>query len=257
MKTIAYTTDLQADETPALATATALAAHSGACLVSIHATTGDAPLDRLARAADLASAWGKPLRHERMAHTCCEDVTDTLLDALAKVSPDLIVTGTHGRSGALQVFADSVAEAIARNARMPTLVVPASGPGLADPDTGAISLRRIIVPAGEKLAAEAGLEAAAWLAELAGAIDPEIVLLHVDDGTPPPTVVPPAGTRVVRRSAAPPLETAIAGAAADGGCVVVMATRGHDGALDVLRGSHTERVLRQLRCPVLCVPLAG
>jgi nucleotide-binding universal stress UspA family protein len=34
-----------------------------------------------------------------------------------------------------------------------------------------------------------------------------------------------------------------------------MATRGHDGLADVLRGSHTEQVVRAAACPVLSVPL--
>jgi nucleotide-binding universal stress UspA family protein len=36
-----------------------------------------------------------------------------------------------------------------------------------------------------------------------------------------------------------------------------MATRGHDGVLDTLLGSHTERVLRAVRCPVLVVPVSA
>jgi nucleotide-binding universal stress UspA family protein len=37
--------------------------------------------------------------------------------------------------------------------------------------------------------------------------------------------------------------------------LVVMATRGHDSVLDVLRGSHTDRVLHRAHCPVLSVPV--
>jgi nucleotide-binding universal stress UspA family protein len=36
--------------------------------------------------------------------------------------------------------------------------------------------------------------------------------------------------------------------------LVVMATKGHDGFLDMLRGSKTERVLRAVRCPIMAVP---
>jgi nucleotide-binding universal stress UspA family protein len=36
--------------------------------------------------------------------------------------------------------------------------------------------------------------------------------------------------------------------------LIAMATRGHDSIGDVLRGSHTERVVRDAKCPVLCVP---
>jgi nucleotide-binding universal stress UspA family protein len=37
--------------------------------------------------------------------------------------------------------------------------------------------------------------------------------------------------------------------------LVVMATAGHHGFLDALRGSTTERVLRKLTCPLLAVPV--
>lgn len=36
--------------------------------------------------------------------------------------------------------------------------------------------------------------------------------------------------------------------------VIVMATKGQDSVLDMLRGSTTERVLRGARCPVLAIP---
>ena len=52
-----------------------------------------------------------------------------------------------------------------------------------------------------------------------------------------------------------PLEAALA-KEAEGVSLVVMATRGHDSVGDVIAGSHTERVLRSSRCPVLSVPVA-
>ena len=36
--------------------------------------------------------------------------------------------------------------------------------------------------------------------------------------------------------------------------LVVMATKGHDGFLDMFRGSKTERVLRAVSCPLMAVP---
>lgn len=36
-----------------------------------------------------------------------------------------------------------------------------------------------------------------------------------------------------------------------------MATKGHEGFLDALRGTTTERVLRQAECPVLAVAEKG
>ena len=46
----------------------------------------------------------------------------------------------------------------------------------------------------------------------------------------------------------------LAAAAARQADLIAMATAGHHGFLDALRGSTTERVLRQAPCPVLAVP---
>jgi nucleotide-binding universal stress UspA family protein len=37
--------------------------------------------------------------------------------------------------------------------------------------------------------------------------------------------------------------------------LIAMATAGHQGLLDAIRGSTTERVLRQAPCPVLAIPV--
>ena len=42
--------------------------------------------------------------------------------------------------------------------------------------------------------------------------------------------------------------------AAMGAGLIVMSTDGRNGFLDALRGSHSERVLRQAPCPLLTVP---
>lgn len=39
--------------------------------------------------------------------------------------------------------------------------------------------------------------------------------------------------------------------------LLVMTTDGRDGLLDAMRGSHSERVLRQACCPLLTIPVDG
>lgn len=39
--------------------------------------------------------------------------------------------------------------------------------------------------------------------------------------------------------------------------LIVMTTDGRNGFLDALRGSHSERVLRESRCPVLAIPASA
>jgi len=258
MQTIAFATALRNDEGPALTTAAALAAATGAKLFTVHAATS-APIGDVPRAADTAARWGRVIESEIMLHTCCDDPTDTLLDALRRITPDLVIVGTHGRSGLAQILDESMAESVARNVAVPTLFVPLHGKGLANAATGAIDLSRILVPAGDATSARVGLEAAAWLARatLAGAV--EVVLLHVDDGTAAPDVGDlPEGLSVVRKSVKGPLEDAIVELSVGfDACAIVMATRGHDGLVDSITGSHTEHVIRKVSCPLLSVPIPG
>jgi nucleotide-binding universal stress UspA family protein len=260
MTTIALTADLDVDldEARPLRAAAALAVASGARLVTVHATVGSEGGFVSPAIGALMARWGRSIEHIPMIHSCCDDVTDTVLDALQRVSPQLVVAGTHGRSGWLQLFSASVAEGIARNTRVPTLVVPSGGQDLVGA-RGEIDLRRLLVPAGDVTAARTGLRAAAWLAELGGAKDVEVVLLHVDDGTPPPEITdPPGGLRLSQRSVRGPLERTILETAREMDTrAVVMATRGRDGVVDTFAGSHTERVIRRALCPILSVPIAS
>lgn len=256
MQKIAFATGLREDEGPALFTAAALASATGAKLVTVHASTGG-PVGELPRAEDAARRWGASIDSEVMLHTCCEDPADTLLDALRRITPELVVVGTHGRSGIAQIFTESVAESVARNVSVPTLFVPLHGKGLANASSGVIDLHRILVPAGDAVATRVGLDAAAWLARAVGAKKVEVVLLHVDDGRAvPETGDVPDGLSVVRKTAKGSLDDAIAELSIGfDACAIVMATRGHDGILDSLMGSHTEHVVRRVGCPLLSVPI--
>jgi nucleotide-binding universal stress UspA family protein len=53
-----------------------------------------------------------------------------------------------------------------------------------------------------------------------------------------------------------PVETIVEEAKSWEADLILMATAGHQGFLDVIRGSTSERVLRHAPCPVLTVPAA-
>jgi nucleotide-binding universal stress UspA family protein len=53
-----------------------------------------------------------------------------------------------------------------------------------------------------------------------------------------------------------PVETIVEEAKSSEADLILMATAGHQGFLDVIRGSTSERVLRHAPCPVLTVPAA-
>jgi nucleotide-binding universal stress UspA family protein len=91
------------------------------------------------RAAAAAGAVGRPLKvlaQEGRAHE--------LIIMRARAQPaDLIVLGTHGRSGFHRLFLGSVAEKVQRTAPCPVLTVPPATPGLT---AGAVRFRQILCP---------------------------------------------------------------------------------------------------------------
>ena len=192
--TIAHTTDLSGDDHAAFVHASGLAAASAARLVTVHGNAPPTSSGRLPDAAPLAAAWGRPIAHERVCHECCDDVTDTVLDALRRIQPGLVVTGTHARHGLAALVHGSVGMALARNLDVPTLVIPNRGRRFVDERTGAIDLRRILIPAGNPAELAQGLAAARTLLALAGAAAAERIVLHV--GATPLLVAPEPGLRV-------------------------------------------------------------
>jgi nucleotide-binding universal stress UspA family protein len=260
MLTIAHATALSPEDDRPFEHGVALARRAGAKLCSIHA--GTEPISEMPAAEALLRRWAvdESIDHDKIVHNCCEDPVDTVLDALRKVAPDLVLCATHQRHGLLRILADSRAESLAENLKMPTLLFPIDAPGFVASDSGAISLRRIVIPVGDAEAAEAAVERAAWLGDLVGADELELVLLHVGPGDAPKVDVPlHEGWTWRAKQAEGHLEDVVAEAAAESGpgCVVVMATRGRDSIVDALVGSHTERVLRRAQCPLLMVPLPG
>ncbi len=66
-------------------------------------------------------APGIPVRVEVLPN---DSVADGILSAADRVGADMIVMGTHGRSGLSRLVLGSVAEAVLRRAVVPVLVVP-------------------------------------------------------------------------------------------------------------------------------------
>jgi len=238
--------------------AVALAVHGGARITSVHACAAGAPEVDLPLARTLLSRWGLTedrAPHARVQHACCDSVDETLLDALTSLEPDLLVASTHARGGIARFLFGSVAEGVARNLRAPTLLLPLDGPQLVDASTGALRLARMLLPVGNARDAQAAVDAAVTFAQLAGAQAVELVLLHVEDGSPSPDPQAPSGFSLRHRAATAPIDRAIAETARElQPDLVVMVTHGHDAAADVMLASHTERALHACRRPLLWVP---
>jgi nucleotide-binding universal stress UspA family protein len=244
---IAHASDLTGDDTSAFFHAAALA-RTGSRLITIHA--GDDGGVPSPSASELAARWGRPIDHELRRFEADDDVCDSVIEPLRQLRPELVVVGTHARHGLATWLRGSVGETIARNLAVPVLVVPNQSRGFVDPRSGAVDLRRVIIPAGNADEARRGVAAAQRLAQIAGAAA-ELELVHAGPIDPDLERI----GLVITRIDGVLEEAIIAAARARGACLIVMPTRGHDGVGDVLRGSHTERVIRETNCPVLSVPM--
>ena len=208
------------------------------------------------------------------------DARSEILAQAGALHADLLVMGTHGRSGLDHLLLGSVTEKVLRKAPCPVLVVPphAAGPGHA---TGA-AFKRIVCAVDFSDGSRRGLDYALDLAQEA---DARITLLHAIEFPPVHgDVALSAGVELDRMHAGVEAESlrrlrALVPAEARDYCtiatrvtdgkphryirqvavdeqadLIVMGVQGR-GAIDVLVfGSNTHAVIRSAPCPVLVVP---
>jgi nucleotide-binding universal stress UspA family protein len=117
-------------------------------------------------------------------------------------------------------------------------------------------LRRILIPIDHRPKPELAIDIAFTFARLLGSVDCQFTLVHVGNPSNMPVVDTPmhagwAWEKVVRQGdVVKEILDLERERSAD---LIVMTTQGHDGFLDALRGSTTERVLRGARCPLLAI----
>jgi nucleotide-binding universal stress UspA family protein len=224
----------------------------------------DALIERLRE----SFAPARPLDVQYLVHD--GGAAEEVLRVAAEVGADLIVMGTHGKTGLRRLLTGSVAETVLRRAPLPVLAVRA-------PQTGSIAvrgIRGILHPTDFSEPSEAAFSIAAVLARDLGV---RLVLLAV---APPEMIVPggiplPVDLRPIRdelehlkdRIEGPALKeevrvevrsgetsSVILQAAQDLDCnLIIMGTHGRTGLTRTLMGSVAESVLRAAEGPVLIV----
>ena len=170
---------------------------------------------------------------------------------------DLIVLATHGREGMPRWLRGSVAEPVARQAYLPTLFIPDGARGFVSAESGEIRLSKVLVPVDRQPRPERAVHECLKLGQTLRSSDLLLRTLHVGDPADVPvlqaeTVGSTRFESSIRRGDA--VEQILGAASELEVDLIAMATAGHQGFLDALRGSTTERVLRQAPCPVLAVP---
>jgi nucleotide-binding universal stress UspA family protein len=170
---------------------------------------------------------------------------------------DLVVLATHQRNGLASWLQHSRSEAIARKSETMTLFVPRQVRGFVSSETGCIQLNNILVPVAHQPSAHRAAKAAEAMASLFSVAEVRIEFLHIGNETDAPNVqIPSHSGWVVEHSAweGDVVEHILSTSETQNTDLIVMATEGHHGFIDALRGSTTEQVLKQTKCPLLAVP---
>jgi nucleotide-binding universal stress UspA family protein len=123
-----------------------------------------------------------------------------------------------------------------------------------DLQSGRLHLERILLPVAQRPSSARASAYATRTAEALGDGVVSITRMHVGDEAVPVAPLPESEAwawHEERRLGDPVEQILEAAKTAD---LVVMPTDGLDGFLDLFRGSHTERVVREIDCPVLAIP---
>ena len=223
--------------------------------------------DRLSAFADRAAAAGVDCETELRTGFADKQ----LLAAVDDHDADLVVMGTHGRTGTERFFVGSVAAQVARRSPVPVFTTRASGEDW--------SVETVLVPTDGSEHAAAATQTGVDVAVTVGAA--VRVLSAVDDD---PLGLDVRSTEVLEaqtRVAETAVDEAVASAEARGveatgevvadrphraivdaidayhADLVVMGTHGRSGVERILLGSVAETVIRAAPVPVLTVPLGG
>jgi nucleotide-binding universal stress UspA family protein len=196
------------------------------------------------------------------------DPAEQILRLAEKIGADLIVMGTHGRTGLRRLLTGSVATAVLRGARCPVLALRCLGTA-----PTAEGIRVILHPTDSSDVSEAALRVAQSLArelgaklvllsvlpfavlfnELAVTVDPQeyrAALERVGKHLDSPDLKYPVETRLVQGDAA----DEILRTAREIGCdLIVMGTHGRTGLSRFLMGRVAESVLRKADSAVMVV----
>ncbi len=174
-----------------------------------------------------------------------------------KDSPSSLVVMAAHRAGKPRWFGhDSKAEPIAREAAATTLFIPDGVTGFVDPRTGQVNLKNVLVPIALQPRATTAVRSLQQLLVMLDSAEANIHLLHVGSQASLPAVAKDLSDQFrfqVHVQEGDVVTTILDASRQLETDLVVMATAGHHGFMDAIRGSTTEQVMRQLSRPLWAV----
>jgi nucleotide-binding universal stress UspA family protein len=293
-KRILCPVDLSELSVPTLAYAGAIATWYDAHLTALHVVPSFTPMDVrtgvepvsmvypvprdevLEQLRQTVAAAGLGARPVALMAEAGEPAATVVAQALA-MRADLLVMGTHGRSGFDRFFLGSVTEKVLRKAPCPVLTVPPYAPATPPSEK---ALQTILCPVDFSSAA---LEAFGFALDLARRSDASVVLVHAIEFLAEEEPLEYAHFNVpefrtyLLKDARQRLESLVSGeprlnrgvrtvvvvgrahhgilhiAADERADLIVMGAQGRGGAALALFGSTTQQVVRGATCPVLTV----
>lgn len=257
---IIHATDLLPDAQTALEHSVALARDTRARLISLHASKEQAHGPR-PNAATVLAAWPEnpgTCEHHVVIHEEAKNPRSIVLKSMKELGADLLVVGTRQFKEEKKGFRSSHSEIAALEGNVPTLVVHVGEPGLLT-EKGAIRLRRVLLPVGDGEEARDAIRGLTGFLERLGSNDVDIFLYRVGDDEILEYIKTPERKgwrwhRELRRNTT--IADGVARACEEKDIdLVVMATRGQDGVIDVLNGTHTQNVIRRTPKAILVVPV--
>ena len=186
------------------------------------------------------------------------DPVSEILKHLSVHRPDLIVIAAHHREGIDRWLHQDISKKIARSSHMSCLIVPHGADGFVARKDGSIEMHKVVVPIASEPDAVAAIAQSWALASLLDCKSVTATLVHVGDDE-----------NVLRNLAIPDIDgwtwelvvedgdpaAQILKTADDRGAdLIALATQGHHGFLDALRGSTSDQVVQKASCPILAVP---
>lgn len=260
-----HPTDFGGANTLALAHAVALSLRVGGRLTLLHIRGEDdsAPTrNGLSPITNLLVKWGRLGADEkfvdlkprfgveaRFVDVPARSITEGLHEHIEAHPIDLAVLATTAHSGLSYWLAGSVSRRVLRQAEAMILFLREGQHGLVDPQTGALTLKRVLIPLDGRTPVAPALARAARLLDALG-LSLETRLIHVGDAAPADA---PKGMPITLAQG-PVVEAILQTAQAFKADLIVMPTPGRRGLLSRFRNSVSAAILDDGRWPILSVP---
>lgn len=181
-----------------------------------------------------------------------DDPRQGITEHLRKNPTDLLIMATQGRTGLVRLRQSSVAETVTFQTNSHALLLPDNNPGFVDPQNGNAELQRVLLalaPGRDPRSAIAYLQP--WLPAFGGD-QADINVLH--DGGGHNLVLPQNGRWQLIRRENDSIDAVIDAAETFKPGLVVISGEGRQGLTARLKGSQTDRLLRELKTPLLSLP---